>query len=313
METTEEKKQPPVQIKKFEESTLQMVLTKVNQFREVGELKIPKDYAPENALRSAWLTLQETKTKDGQPVLQECSKESIANALLKMVTEGLSPLKRQGSFIAYGKKLQWQREYGGTLALAKRYGEMKEIHAQIIYDGDVFEYAIDKINGRKSVIKHEQKFENINNAKIKGAYAIVVFNDGTTDLEIMPLSEIHNAWNQGPMKGASPAHKNFPDQMCKKTVISRACKLLISGSDDAVLMEDSDDDKLVKRVKQEITAQGNGEEINMDEIQTAEEVKNPEPDTETTPQEAPKEEPEQQKKQGRPRIEKEPPTDKMEF
>jgi recombination protein RecT len=299
----ENKEQPKnTTIKKFEESTLQMVLTKVNNFREVGELKVPKDYAPENALRSAWLTLQETKTKDGQPVLQECSRESIANALLKMVTEGLSPLKRQGSFIAYGKKLTWQREYGGTLALAKRYGDMKEIHAQIIYDGDVFEYAIDKINGRKSVVKHEQKFENISNAKIKGAYAIVVFNDGTTDLEIMPLTEIHNAWNQGPMKGASPAHKNFPDQMCKKTVISRACKLLISGSDDAVLMEDSDDDKLVKRVKQEVKDQANGEEINMDAIQTAEEVH--EPESEGPQQEAQKTEPEP-KKPGRPRIEKE--------
>lgn len=44
------------------------------------------------------------------------------------------------------------------------------------------------------------------------------------------------------MKGNSPAHKNFPDQMACKTVINRACKLLIRASDDAVLYNKEDDE-----------------------------------------------------------------------
>ena len=35
------------------------VLTKVNTFSETGELKLPKDYSPENALKSAYIKLTE--------------------------------------------------------------------------------------------------------------------------------------------------------------------------------------------------------------------------------------------------------------
>ena len=38
---------------------------------------------------------------------------------------------------------------------------------------------------------------------------------------------------QGATKGQSPAHRNFPQEMAKKTVIGRACKLFVSTSDDA--------------------------------------------------------------------------------
>ena len=67
--------------------------------------------------------------------------------------------------------------------------------------------------------------------------------DGTLDGGIMSMIQIRDAWNQGPMKGNSPAHKNFPDQMACKTVINRACKLLIRASDDSVLYGDEDGEK----------------------------------------------------------------------
>jgi recombination protein RecT len=204
-------------------------------------------------------------------------------------------MKKQCDFIIYGNKLTLQREYHGTIALARRFSEMKDVYAQIIYEGDVFEYSIDKSTGRKSVIKHEQDFKNINNDKIKGAYAIVVFNDGSTNLEIMTMAQIRKAWEQGPMKGASPAHKNFPDEMSKKTVINRACKLLISGSDDSILREEDDDTNLIKSVKEEIVENANMEEISMDdkEPQTAQPV------TEETPSpESSKEEPKTAPKKG---------------
>ena len=283
----ETKKEETKVVKKFEETTLDVVLSKVAKFQELGELRIPKDYSPANALRSAWLIL--TDHKD-QP-LAKCSKESVANSLLNMVVQGLSPMKKQCDFIVYGNKLSLQREYHGTIALARRYSEMKDVYAQIIYEGDIFEYAIDKSTGRKSIIKHEQEFKNIDNAKIKGAYAIVVFNDGTSNLEIMTKAQIQKAWEQGPMKGQSPAHKNFPDEMSKKTVINRACKLLISGSDDSILREEDDDSNLVRSVRDDIVEKENTEELNPEkqEVQTAEVVEETQPE---------KQEPEEVQKNG---------------
>jgi len=218
------------------------VLQKVQAFEKSGELRIPKDYSPENALKGAMLVLTELKTKDGSNALQYCSKTSIAQALLKMVVEGLSVLKKQGYFIPYDKELTWIRSYQGSIALAKRVAEVKEVNAVVVYQNDLFEYGIDVKTGRQVIYKHDQKLANIANDKIIAAYAIVIYKDGTTDATIMSMDEIRAAWNQGAPKGNSPAHKNFTQEMAKKTVINRACKTPINSSTDVILVGGYDEE-----------------------------------------------------------------------
>jgi recombination protein RecT len=218
------------------------VLQKVQAFEKSGELRIPKDYSPENALKGAMLVLNELKTKDGSPALQYCSKTSIAQALLKMVVEGLSVLKKQGYFIAYDKELTWIRSYQGSIALAKRVAEVKEVNAVVVYQNDLFEYGIDVKTGRQEIYKHDQKLANISNDKIIASYAIVIYKDGSTDATVMSMEEIRTAWNQGAPKGNSPAHKNFTQEMAKKTVINRACKTPINSSTDVILVGGYDEE-----------------------------------------------------------------------
>src|SRR5690606_1200104 len=147
-----------------------LVLNRINTFVEAGELVLPKDYSPANALKAAWLILQETQVSNKPPVLVSCSQESIANSLLKMVVWGLSPLKKQGDFIPYAGKLDFVPEYTGNIVLAKRYGGLAENPvANAIYKGDVFEFTIDPATGRKTVTKHEQKLENLG-GEVVGAY-----------------------------------------------------------------------------------------------------------------------------------------------
>jgi recombination protein RecT len=266
------------------------VLAKVSDFEQTGALTIPKDYVPANALKSAWLILQNVKDRNGKPALEVCTKESVANSLFEMVTQGLNPMKKQGDFIIYGNQLQWQREYTGNIALAKRYGNLKEIHANVIYENDVFEYSIDSTTGRKVVTKHEQKLENIDNAKIRGAYAVSVFDDNTTDMEPMTMAQIKAAWNQGAAKGNSGAHTNFTDQMCKKTVINRACKIIFRESDDAAIIPDKDDneiDRPAEASKTTIRENANKQEMVMEEAEVIS-------TTVTTPQPEVKPEPELQ-------------------
>lgn len=218
------------------------VLARIKSFEQVG-LQLPANYAVDNALKAAWLVLQETEDRNHNKALDVCTKESVANSLLDMTLQGLSVAKKQGYFIVYGNKLNFQRSYFGTVAVALRTGKIKEEPvANIIYEGDDFVYTIDSATGRKKVVKHEQKIENIDNSKIKAAYCIIQREDGESDLEIMTIKQIHDAWNQSPTKGKSPAHTNFTDQMCKKTVINRACKMIINSSDDAWLYEGKKDE-----------------------------------------------------------------------
>lgn len=237
-----EKKDEKTSIQKFENISEQ-VLSRIEQFQKDGSMILPKNYSVENHMKSAWLALQEVEDKEHHKALQICTKESIANSLLDMVLQGLSVSKKQGYFIMYGNKLIFQRSYFGTIALAKRAGGMvSEPIANVIYEGDDFQYEIDPKTAKVSIIKHSQKLENIDNSKIKGAYALVTLADGTTQVTIMSMQQIRAAWEQGATKGNSPAHKNFAEEMAKKTVIGRACKAIINSSDDAWLYDGKEDD-----------------------------------------------------------------------
>jgi recombination protein RecT len=224
------------QLKKFQEETVNSVLNKVNLMQENGELKVPDNYHVGNNLKLAWLHLQDLKDKNEKPVLQVCDKASIANALLEMVIKGLSVSKKQGYFIPYGTKLEFQPSYTGNLMIAKRDADVLDVNSQVIYDGDEYVTEVG-VDGVKKLKTHIQKLENINNEKIKGAYAVVVFKDGKTKLEEMTMAQIKNAWLMGNVKGNSKAHTMFTDQMCKKTVMNRAIKIEINSSDDSEIDE----------------------------------------------------------------------------
>ena len=108
------------------------VLEKVQKFESNGQIFFPENYSPENALKSAWLKLQEIKDKNSRLALQVCTKPSIANALFNMVIQGLNPAKNQCYFIPYGDQLTLMRSYFGTIAVAKQFGEIKELGKSVI-------------------------------------------------------------------------------------------------------------------------------------------------------------------------------------
>lgn len=241
-EQSTEQKQHSNNLPLLQKDITDSVMARVKELEETGGLMFPKNYSATNQIKAAWFVLQQTKDKDNHPALEICDKNSIANALLDMVIQGLSVSKKQGYFIVYGKKLEFQRSYFGTVALAKRCGMQGLPISNVIYEGDDFSYSINPENGLTSITKHEQKLDNVDIGKIKGAYAIVTMPDGIKQVTIMSIPQIRAAWGQGATKGNSPAHKNFTDEMAKKTVIGRACKMIINSSDDAYLFDGKKDE-----------------------------------------------------------------------
>lgn len=219
---------------KFEKNISDSVLNKISEMTNSQQLALPENYSAANAIKSAWLMIQE----DAKALA--CTKESIANTFLDMVIQGLTPAKKQCYFVPYSNKLTLQRSYMGTVAVTKRIEGVVDVRAEVIYDGDEFEYEIDVENQVKKVTKHKQSFGNIDISKIKGAYAVVIRDDGQPNTtEIMTKEQIKTAWGQGAMKGNSPAHKNFTEEMSKKTVINRTCKLFFNTSNDSDLLIDA--------------------------------------------------------------------------
>lgn len=228
----------------IKKSTVDLVTARVQEYMERGEINLPPNYSPVNALKSAWLILQNTVDREKKPVLQTCTKASIANALLDMVIQGLNPAKEQCYFIAYGNQLVCQRSYFGTMAVAKMVDpNIADIVAEVVYEGDTFKYRLER--GKKIITEHEQQIENINPKKIKAAYAMVIDNNGDIRAtEIMTFEQIKQSWRQSQIhpiddKGnirPGTTHDKFTAEMCLRTVINKVCKPIINSSDDAQLL-----------------------------------------------------------------------------
>ncbi|HEL1777943.1 TPA: recombinase RecT [Streptococcus suis] len=261
------------------------VNAKVSQMQNEG-LVVAPNYAPANALKSAFFAM--TNSPSGN-LLEKCSKESIANALLDMVVQGLSPAKTQCYFIPYGNTLKMTRSYFGTMKVVKQLSNVKDIWAEVVFEGDVLKIRND--NGRKVLESHETDWTNQDNAII-GAYCIIEKVDGERILTVMTKKEIDRSWQQSKNKSVQNA---FPQEMAKRTVINRAAKQFFNTSDDSdILIEavnrttenEFDDNRQIKEAEPvqsagqdildkmtgEIVAEEPAEDATISEAETVEEA-----------------------------------------
>lgn len=284
----------------IKKDVVDVVGKKVQEFVSRGELHLPPNYSVENAMKSAWLILQNTVDKDKRPVLQACTRDSIANALLDMAVQGLNPAKKQGYFIAYGRQLVFQRSYFGTMAVTKRVAGAKDIFAELVYKGDEFEYTIHR--GNKVITKHVQRIENVDPDNIVAAYCTIVFDDDRHFTDIMTWQEIQKAWSKSKMnpEKEGSTHKEFAQEMARKTVINRACKRYLNSSDDGSLLmyhvNRADEVATEAEVEAEIEENANQELIDI-EYEVADEEPEVEEKAAEEPKERKPEEPKQERKQ----------------
>lgn len=261
------------EIKKIEEKQItDIVFNKVVALQAKGAIDFPNNYSVGNALKSAYLILQEAKTREKKPVLQVCTQDSIANALLDMVVQGLNPTKQQCYFIPYGNLLTLSRSYLGTIALTKRLKGVKDVVAYPIYKNDKLDIGFDILTGKTKINEFKPALDHKAQDLI-GALGIVVGENEILYLEYMNMEQIRNAWNQGTMKGNSPAHKNFPDQMAIKTVINRVCKKYVNAADDSDKIADlisKTAEEVDNELEVEMAENANIKELPLDEIEEVE-------------------------------------------
>lgn len=205
------------------------VATRIEAMKNEGLLIAP-NYSVSNALSSAYYAL---KNSNSGNLLEKCTPESVYNALLDMVTQGLSPSKTQCYFVPYGTTVKLTRSYFGTMKVVKQLPEVKDIYAEVIYEGDKFQ--IKNENGRKVFVSHETDWMNADNP-IVGAYCIIEKVDGEKILTVMTKKEIDKSWSKSRNKAVQ---NEFPQEMAKRTVINRAAKQFFNTSDDNDLFVDA--------------------------------------------------------------------------
>ena len=185
-------------------------------------LAIPKHMDPDRMLRVMLTTV------NGNFKLQKCSEASLLNALMKCSQYGLEPDGRHAHLIPYGEQVQLIFDYKGIVSLVRRSGEVSDIHCDVVYENDQFEFS----HGVNGILYHKPALKG-ERGEPYYAYSFVKLKDGTPSYEGMRLDEIlavrdrsqgYQAYVNGTAK-QSPWVDNLAE-MCKKTAFKRHSKWL---------------------------------------------------------------------------------------
>lgn len=205
------------------------VIDRVNALCEAG-FTMPKDYNYVNAIKSSMLALADVVDRNKKPALEVCTQNSIQSALFEMCTKGLDVSKKQAYFIVRGDKLCLHVSYFGHLLQTRRLFPNWSPIANTIRQGDEFIFMIDPKTGRKQLVKHEQKLENLDNDFV-GAYMYLPCIDGTQELYVMTKKQILKAWSKS-SSNTLQTHKDFDEKMALKTIINSGCTKVINATPD---------------------------------------------------------------------------------
>ncbi|MEK4628082.1 RecT family recombinase [Solibacillus sp. FSL R7-0682] len=250
---------------------------KIAEMQQLGQINLPSNYSVENALQAAFFTLTAVDFKNKTPIIEQVTPDSVAFALQDMAIQGLSVAKKQGYFINYGGKLQFQRSYHGTQAVIKRLIGIKDIWANVIWKGEEFEVEYNE-RGQLAFKLHKANWKAATGKKedIEGAYCIVEHEVGRQFLTVMTMDEILTSWSQSSNKSVQD---KYPQEMAKRTVINRASKAFLFTSDDSEILLDAinrttenefepqvKDMGDVQEVQEEIAQNANTEELDITQV-----------------------------------------------
>lgn len=176
-----------------------------------------------DAERLTRLTLTTLKTN---PKLLECSIESLLACVLQSAQLGLEPnLLGSCYFVPYKGQVSFQIGYKGLIDLVTRKGEVINIVAQEVREGDTFAYEY----GRNETLKHIPAPSSLR-GPIEYYYAYANMKNGGFAFQVMHISEIEkirDTYSMGHRFDSKNSIwvKHFTE-MALKTVIKRLIKYL---------------------------------------------------------------------------------------
>lgn len=178
---------------------------------------LPKDFNKQRFVQNCIAYLNDNAT-----TYKKYSQTTIMAGLMKGAFLGLDIINAECYLIPYGEKLNFQASYKGMIKLAKKYStrKIKNIFSKVIREGDEFAETI--VNGVQSFSFNPKP---LNSGEIVGAFACVVYEDGSLDYDVMTKEELDNTRKHSKAAN-SGAWRDFYSEMCRKTVIRRLCKYI---------------------------------------------------------------------------------------
>lgn len=183
---------------------------------------MPKGFNKTRFLQNCMTVLQDTYN------IEKCDPQSVARTMLKGAFLGLDFFNKECYAVPYGNSLQFQTDYKGEKKLAKKYSvrPVTDIYAKVVREGDEFIEEI--VHGKPSISFKPKPF---NNGEVLGAFAVVLYGDGTMDYDTMTAEDIEGIKTNFSKKNKETGEFSKAwsiaatrPEMYKKTVLRRLCK-----------------------------------------------------------------------------------------
>ena len=203
---------------------------------------LPKHLDPERMLKVTLLAAMR------QPLLYECTRESILRALMTCSELGLEPGDIRGHvyLIPFWNSRAGRYEcqvvpgYRGLMSLARRSMAVKSFSAHVIHANDQFQVSY----GLDENLIHEPCLNEHPGVAV-GAYAVAHLADGSKVFEVMTRSEIEEIAGRSRSKDQqgrlTGPWVTDTEEMWRKTAVRRLCKYL-ELSPEMVQAFESDED-----------------------------------------------------------------------
>lgn len=191
---------------------------------------LPKHVSPERMYQLAMSCYNQT------PELAECSTASILSCVMRCSSLGLEPSAVDGLgkayILPYYNKKTGRKEaqviigYRGMLDLVRRSGEVLDVYAHAVYEGDEFAYQL----GLHKDLVHVPSPASKKDRRLTFVYMVAELKGGGTHFEVMSRDEIDDVRRASKGGEYGPWRDNF-EEMAKKTVLRRAFKMLPSSTE----------------------------------------------------------------------------------
>ncbi|MFY9223249.1 MAG: recombinase RecT [Blastocatellia bacterium] len=197
---------------------VQKVSTFLEKFKSKLVQALPKGRNVDQEISSVIATVV------ASPALQKCTPESIALAAYDAATLGL-PVNKLGLawLVPFGSEAKLQIGYRGYVQLVLESGFVTDISAECVYENDKFKYVL----GSKPFMSHEPLIIG-DRGRLIAVYAIAYLVNGTQKSVVMSKQQIDHIKSKSRSSANGPWVTDY-DEMAKKTVVKRLCKLLPYG------------------------------------------------------------------------------------
>jgi recombination protein RecT len=201
---------------------------------------LPKHLPAERMLRIGRTAISKT------PALWECSPQSVIASIVEASQLGLEPNGPLGeaalvpfkNWRTKGKECQLMVQYRGYIELAERSGKVEFVDAQVVYEGDQFEFEY----GSEQKLRHVPAFSRPASAGVVCVYGIVKFKTGASKFVVLSPAEVEEIRSCS-RAADGDAWKKWWGEMAKKTALRRLFKYVPLSSEmkRATLIDDSTD------------------------------------------------------------------------